>query len=342
MTTARAYVVALDDAPAFWQIGNLWRVMATGVQTGNSFCLLDQIVTDGGGGGPCTHTHTQDEGLYVVRGHCTFNAGGRTVSAGAGTLAAVPRLTEHSFTVDAPDTQVLNFYLPAGFEVLLMGIAHPAAHNAPPPPGVPLAPPRLVHQLARDYGQAAVLGMPFVDPAGPDNMATRPTPGATVRPFGAHADTAPAYWQMGSLWSVLASGAQTGGSYSLIEQLMPPGPQAPPHLHEGTDEVFYLLEGEAEFLLEDRREVARQGALVFIPRGTVHAFRVLGDAPARVLNLYTPAGFERAVTTFAPRADARTLPPSGWTPPEVPDARRAALFADVGMRPVAVPAPWPT
>jgi hypothetical protein len=54
--SSRAVVSHADSAPAFWQIGNLWRAMATGVQTSNSFTLLDQIVHSGGGGGPCTHT----------------------------------------------------------------------------------------------------------------------------------------------------------------------------------------------------------------------------------------------------------------------------------------------
>ena len=75
MTTARPYIVTPDTAPNFWQIRNLWRVMATGIQTGGSFCALDQLVTTDGGGPP-THTHTQDEGLYVVSGHCTYNAAG--------------------------------------------------------------------------------------------------------------------------------------------------------------------------------------------------------------------------------------------------------------------------
>ncbi len=57
MKTACAFVTIAQDAPAFWQLGNLWRVMATGVRTGNSFCLLDQFVTNDGGG-PYTPSHT--------------------------------------------------------------------------------------------------------------------------------------------------------------------------------------------------------------------------------------------------------------------------------------------
>ena len=119
--------------------------------------------------------------------------------------------------------------------------------------------------------------------------------GAAALPFRAGA--APAYWNVGGPWGVLADGAATNGSCSLIEQLMPLGPQAPPHVHEGMDEVFHALDGEAEFLLENCTEVACKGALVFILPGTVHGFRV-----------------------------------TNWTPPDVPAERRAALFADVGMR----------
>jgi quercetin dioxygenase-like cupin family protein len=41
-----------------------------------------------------------------------------------------------------------------------------------------------------------------------------------------------------------------------------------------------VLEGEAEFLAGDVREVASAGTLVFIPRGSIHAFRVRSEMPA--------------------------------------------------------------
>lgn len=102
---AKAYIATPDTAPGFWQLGNLWRIMASGPKTGHAFCLIDQLVTPEGGG-PCTHAHPVDEGLYVVSGHCTFNAGGQTISAGRGEFVAVPRYAQHSFTVDEPGTVV--------------------------------------------------------------------------------------------------------------------------------------------------------------------------------------------------------------------------------------------
>ncbi len=76
-----------------------------------------------------------------------------------------------------------------------------------------------------------------------------------------------------------------------------------------------------------------------MPRGTVHAFRV-EEGPARLLNLHTPAGFERSVALLGEAAPARDLPPGGWKPPEVPAARREAILASVGMRPLAVGDPF--
>ncbi len=168
---------------------------------------------------------------------------------------------------------------------------------------------------------------------------TTATPGASVVPFVADATTAPAYWSVGGLWILLADGSSTGGSYCLFEETMPRGPAAPPHLHEDMDEVFYMLDGEAEFLLEDRRESAREGALVFVPRGCVHAFRI-NSTSARFLNLYTAAGFERSITEMGQPTNCRTLPPAGWQQPEFSRDRMAKLFAEIGMRPVAVPDPF--
>ncbi|MGP9766160.1 cupin domain-containing protein [Halomonas sp. AOP13-D3-9] len=166
------------------------RVTSTyGVQTGGDFCLLDQLVTDQGGG-PCTHAHPADEGMYIISGHCTYQAGGQQISAGPGSFVGIPRFAQHSFVVDAPGTQLLNFYLPAGFELFVMGFSLPAKVNALPPR-------RLVEQLSRDYGQIPILGLPAADPPSPSNMTTEALPEAAVQPFASSVHQAPAYWWNG-------------------------------------------------------------------------------------------------------------------------------------------------
>lgn len=94
-----------------------------------------------------------------------------------------------------------------------------------------------------------------------------------------------AYWGLGILWIMLATAEDTGGQYSCIEQLVPHGPAAGPHIHEAADETFYILEGEATFFVEDQPIKATAGSFVSIPRGTKHAFQVDSET-VQLLNTY--------------------------------------------------------
>lgn len=51
-------------------------------------------------------------------------------------------MVEHSFTVDVPNSRLLNWYSPGGFEMLLMSIATPATERKPPVPNSLPLPPR--------------------------------------------------------------------------------------------------------------------------------------------------------------------------------------------------------
>ena len=337
-TAPRGYLQTPDSAPGFWQLGNLWRIMASGYQTGNSLCLIDQLVTHNGGG-PGAHMHPSDEGLYVVSGHCTFYAAGASLSAGAGSLVFVPRFIEHAFSVDAPGTQLLNFYLPSGFEMFIMGIAHPAERNELPREGeVAMPPRRLVEQLSRDFGQIAAPGVPLpaAAPPAPDQMVTSINPDALVQPYLATADASPRWWHDGQLWSVLADDARTDGSFSMFDMLAPRGTGAPPHLFVEADAFYYVLEGAVDMLLGHEVRTASKGDFVFVPKGTPHAHRVASEN-ARLLHLRTPAGVERVLALCGERTEARTPPPAGWNAGEVDPARLQRLRDDLGLRFVAMP-----
>ena len=105
--------------------------------------------------------------------------------------------------------------------------------------------------------------------------------------YPSHAEKGPAYHMQDILWIMLADREDTGGRWSMMEQLMPMGAGPPPHRHLWSDETFYILDGEITFLHGDTIETAGKGAFVNIARNTRHAFRV--DSPtARILNGYTP------------------------------------------------------
>lgn len=129
---------------------------------------------------------------------------------------------------------------------------------------------------------------------------------------------------------LLADGAQTGGHYSLLEELCPRGSGPPPHTHT-QDEAFYLLEGEITFRAGEVTIQATTGDFVSIPRGTVHSFRVDSET-ARVLNFYAPAGFEQSVVELGVPAKERTLPPLGLPITKTPQ-EAFAILRRCGMAP---------
>jgi quercetin dioxygenase-like cupin family protein len=147
----------------------------------------------------------------------------------------------------------------------------------------------------------------------PDLPKLSPIAGDTS--FIHHADAAPAYWMQGILWTMLADRDDTGGRWSMMEQLMRKGAGPPPHKHLWSDETFYILDGTITFLMGDEIKTAHKGAFVNIARNTRHGFRVDSDT-ARILNGYTPASMEAMLAELGKRTTERTLPPPG--PPQPP------------------------
>ena len=96
-----------------------------------------------------------------------------------------------------------------------------------------------------------------------------------------------------------ATGEETGGSIGFLEATSSPGSGPPRHIHHSSDELFYVLEGEFLFLVGERQVSAIPGTFVFIPRGTVHAAKVIGTEPGKVLAAYIPGGLEHSFEEFA-------------------------------------------
>jgi quercetin dioxygenase-like cupin family protein len=88
-----------------------------------------------------------------------------------------------------------------------------------------------------------------------------------------------------------ATAAETGGSFSLWEAIIPPGEGPPPHTHTREDEAFYVLSGELSIEFEGEPSPRRvgPGGFFFGARGRRHTFRNVSDTPARVLILSAPS-----------------------------------------------------
>ena len=88
-------------------------------------------------------------------------------------------------------------------------------------------------------------------------------------------------------------GADTGGAVSVVEHPFEVGALVPPHIHTREDEISIVLEGEIGFRSEDDEVVLGPGGYIVKPRGQVHAMWNAGRIPARMIEIITPAGFER-------------------------------------------------
>ena len=96
----------------------------------------------------------------------------------------------------------------------------------------------------------------------------------------------------GVKFTVAVPAALTDGAFSVFEEITPPRLGPPLHIHHAEDETFVMLSGECEFWLEGETCIKGPGETVFVPRGSEHAFRVIGTAPSRHLVILTPGGFE--------------------------------------------------
>jgi mannose-6-phosphate isomerase-like protein (cupin superfamily) len=92
----------------------------------------------------------------------------------------------------------------------------------------------------------------------------------------------------------MIDGEEAGERLSLVEHPMSPHALAAPlHRHNREDEYSFVVEGRLGALLGDDVVYAEPGDLVFKPRGQWHTFWNVGDEPARILEIISPAGFER-------------------------------------------------
>ena len=92
----------------------------------------------------------------------------------------------------------------------------------------------------------------------------------------------------------MVDGENSGGGFSLVEHPMSARALgAPLHRHSHEDEYSYVVTGRVGALLGDEVVVGKPGDLIFKPRGQWHTFWNAGDDPARILEIISPAGFER-------------------------------------------------
>jgi len=135
----------------------------------------------------------------------------------------------------------------------------------------------------------------------------------------------------GNLTTNLAEKKDTNGAFFLVEAMLAPGTEPPPHVHTREDELFYVLEGEFDVYIGKEAFKVETGECVFLPRFKPHAF-VIRSPRLRVLALFTPAGLEEAFHGMSTPAKRLELPTEAVTYSTGDLKQTAQRLSDYGAR----------
>lgn len=125
----------------------------------------------------------------------------------------------------------------------------------------------------------------------------------------------------GDTYTVLLSGEDTAGRYTLIDMHVPPGGGPPPHRHD-FEEMFSVVEGEIEVAFRGEKTTVRAGETVNVPANAPHSFTNGSDRPARLLCVCAPSGQEEFFLEVGVPVSGRTV-----APPELDESAQAEFLA---------------
>ncbi|MFO1449252.1 MAG: cupin domain-containing protein [Opitutaceae bacterium] len=278
---------------SLWCGPNLISILADGAETGGRIAVME--VAGKEGSEPPPHTHTVDDELfYLLSGEVEFRIGHETVRAGKGDTLFLPHGVEHGFRILNEEFHALVVTAPAGLEAAFRELCRPA-------PALRVNPVQPLPSPAEMAEVFAARGIVFRPP----HLAppyTRPNP-TKVRRSGLGRSR----WFEGQLVTPLLTAAESR-QFAVVDFKVSPGVEPPRHSHQNEDELYYILDGEAEFFVGDDVYSTFAGTLVFVPRGTAHHLKVESNS-LRALLIITPPGFERFFIEHSTDATSLTRPP---------------------------------
>ncbi len=133
---AELILSATGRGPVFTAVGDVYRLLATGEQTGGAYTLLEARVLPGGGPPPHLHRR-EEESFYILAGEITFFLTDHKITAKPGAFIQMPRNTPHAFKNEgASEARMLILATPAGFDDFIFEFGKPAESFdvAPPKP----------------------------------------------------------------------------------------------------------------------------------------------------------------------------------------------------------------
>lgn len=144
--------------------------------------------------------------------------------------------------------------------------------------------------------------------------------------------------KLGGEWNdCKVSAKDTKGAMCIFEFTGSGG--GPRHLHHQQDEWIYVVDGEVDFVVGAERLRLTAGESIFIPRKTAHLWTCMSGRPAKIINVYQPAGsmeeFFREVSALKNLPTRDDVIDKKYTKQQVQALDR--LFSDHGMDLLSAP-----
>ncbi len=146
-----------QDGETLSVVGDTYRMLITGEQTGGAYASIDMLIPPNGGPGPHSHAEFQ-ESFYVMEGEVVVKTKEQTFTAAKGSFVNVPKGgVVHDFKnhTDAV-AHLLCVVVPAGLEKFFQEIGKPvAAGQFLPPPVLGPDDQKRMSEIGAKYGQEA-------------------------------------------------------------------------------------------------------------------------------------------------------------------------------------------
>lgn len=79
------------------------------------------------------------------------------------------------------------------------------------------------------------------------------------------------------------------GKYSqIVAMSIPKGEEIGEETHPDTDQLFFFVDGEADAILNGESKRVIENDVVFVPSGTIHNFKSIGNRDLKLITIYSP------------------------------------------------------
>jgi quercetin dioxygenase-like cupin family protein len=150
MEEKRPFWLEMGGGDTVQFLDQVYRMKASGGQTGGLFGLVE--VSTPQGSGPPPHVHErEDEAFYVLEGSYEVAVGDDRFDAREGSFILAPRSVPHGYVVSEGPARHLGFVFPSGWETFFHDVVRATGASAPAP--------AVIAELAKERG-VTLLGPP--------------------------------------------------------------------------------------------------------------------------------------------------------------------------------------